>query len=257
MQNTHSSPAVVLRWRAYGESDKIVTFLTRDFGKITGIGKGARNSRRRFPNSLESLARVQVNFRQRPDASLAFLESCELATGNTAAFDAVRLAYGAYLAELAERFTAEWNPVPELYELLDGALAALQNGPATASFIRAYELQLLQHTGFGSPLEHCQQCGRDLDDARPVYFSAAQGRFWCGECRSEGDRLDSLAGEVVARLRELRATPLAECRNRPLGQYRDAAAHVTGRLIAVHLLRPLQSVRMIEQLAAERATATQ
>ena len=36
------TPAVVVRTRAFGESDKIVTFLTRDLGKIAGIAKGAR-----------------------------------------------------------------------------------------------------------------------------------------------------------------------------------------------------------------------
>src|SRR5512134_3304740 len=69
------SLAIVLRWRPYGESDKIVTFLSEDFGKLTGIAKGAKRSRRRFPNSLEALARVRMHFRLRPNASLAFLES--------------------------------------------------------------------------------------------------------------------------------------------------------------------------------------
>jgi DNA repair protein RecO (recombination protein O) len=71
--DSRSSLAIVLRWRAYGESDKIATFLTEDFGKLTGIAKGAKNSRRRFPNSLEPLARVRVHFRQKPTANLAFL----------------------------------------------------------------------------------------------------------------------------------------------------------------------------------------
>ena len=37
-----------MRSRAYGESDKIVAFLSRDFGKISGIAKGALRSKRRF-----------------------------------------------------------------------------------------------------------------------------------------------------------------------------------------------------------------
>ena len=49
---SRTSRAVVLRWRSYGESDKIATLLTEDAGKLTGIAKGAKNSRRRFANSL-------------------------------------------------------------------------------------------------------------------------------------------------------------------------------------------------------------
>jgi recombinational DNA repair protein (RecF pathway) len=34
------TPAVAVRTRAFGESDKVVTFLTRDLGKVAGIAKG-------------------------------------------------------------------------------------------------------------------------------------------------------------------------------------------------------------------------
>ena len=174
MVESHSSLAVVLRWRSYGESDKIVTFLTREFGKITGIGKGAKNSRRRFPNSLELLARVRVHFRQKQEASLAFLESCELIGPSSAREMAPeRLAYGGYLVELAEQMTVEWSPARPTYELLDEALQCLEQGPATAPFLRAYELKLLSCSGFAAPLERCTRCGDPLNQVwrnlfRPV-----------------------------------------------------------------------------------------
>ena len=57
------TPAIVLRSRAHGESDKIVTFLTRDWGKVTGIAKGAKRSRHRFVNVLEAFTQVQLRFR--------------------------------------------------------------------------------------------------------------------------------------------------------------------------------------------------
>src|ERR1700675_2473168 len=49
---SQSHEAIVLRSRPYGESDKIVSFLTADAGKLTGIAKGAKNSRGGFANSL-------------------------------------------------------------------------------------------------------------------------------------------------------------------------------------------------------------
>ena len=50
--NETTTPAIVVRARVFGESDKIVTFLTRDLGKVAGIAKGAKNSKRRFVNVL-------------------------------------------------------------------------------------------------------------------------------------------------------------------------------------------------------------
>src|SRR5438128_8385232 len=78
MGPSQRSEAIILRTRAYGESDKIVTFLTADAGKLTGMAKGAKNSRRRFANCLDPFTRVRVHFRIRPGASMAFMDSCDL-----------------------------------------------------------------------------------------------------------------------------------------------------------------------------------
>ena len=249
---SHSSPAVVLRWRAYGESDKIVTFLTREFGKITGIGKGARNSRRRFPNSLELLARVNVQFRQRDEASLAFLESAELLGPDTSSMSPERLAYGAYMTELAEQMTVEWNPAPETYALLEEAMISLEGGPATAPFLRAYELKLLDRAGFGPPIERCAQCDDPLSEAHESFFGALNGGFWCRDCGTREEGLTAVDATLVSRLRAMRDWPLERCRTEPFAGSRDHAARLTGQLLSLHLVRPLKSLRLIEQLARER-----
>lgn len=252
---SRSSQAVVLRWRAYGESDKIVTFLTRDFGKITGIGKGARNSRRRFPNSLELLARVRVHFRQRSEATLAFLESCELLGPSSSFMEPERLAYGAYLAELAEQMTVDWNPVPETYDLLEEALLSLESGPATASFLRAYELKLLERSGFAPPLHECSRCQGPLAVDGDPHFGPLQGVFWCRRCAAAARSTASDIGDftvsspLVARLRALREWPLERCRAEPFDAGREDAARLIGYLLSLHLIRPLKSLRLIEQLA--------
>ena len=50
--------AMVLRSHPLGESDRIVTFLTRSSGKVRGVAKGARRSRRRFGSNLEPLSQM-------------------------------------------------------------------------------------------------------------------------------------------------------------------------------------------------------
>jgi DNA repair protein RecO (recombination protein O) len=247
---SQSSLAIVLRWRAYGESDKIATLLTRDFGKLTGIAKGARRSKRRFANSLEPLARVRVHFRQRPEASLAFLESCDLLVPLGNLLEPSRFAYGSYLAELLEQLTVEGHAVADLYELLDEALAALQEGPASPALLRAFEVQLLTRAGLAPGLESCHHCQGDLSDASPTLLDTMHGTFSCRDCRSRNAASIEVAAGVVARLRLLRESPLRECRRQALGPEAAEAALLTGRLLAQHLSRPLRSLRLIAQLAA-------
>ena len=254
MPQSQNSPAIVLRWRAYGDSDKIATLLTAQFGKLTGIAKGAKNSRRRFANSLEPLARVRVHFRQRPGASLAFLESCELLTPTGALSEPTRFAYGSYLAELADRLTVEDDPVHDLYSLLAEALAELERGPATTAFLRAFELQLLSGAGLEPQLEACGRCGRAWTDPETAWLSLHHGTVVCATCRAADDATVDVSTALLARLEALKQGSLAAARTTPLGALAADAALLTGRLLSLHLARPLQSVRLIEQLAAPRGT---
>jgi DNA repair protein RecO (recombination protein O) len=248
-----SSRAIVLRWRAYGDSDKIATLLTEDFGKLTGIAKGARNSRRRFANSLEPLARVRVHFRQYPTATLAFLESCELLSSTAGLSDPSRFAYGSYLAELVDQLTLEDDPVRRLYALFDEALRELERAPATTAFLRAFELQLLTGAGFEPQFERCTRCERAWTVGEPVYFSLSRGTFACANCRSEQDATVGIEVDLLPWLAELKTLPLAACRERPLGGLAREAGELTGRLLALHLARPLRSVKLIEQLGSRQS----
>jgi DNA repair protein RecO (recombination protein O) len=248
------SLAIVLRWRSYGESDKIVTFLSQDFGKLTGIAKGAQRSRRRFPNALEALARVRMRFRLRPNASLAFLESADLLYPPAELTDPLRFAYASYLAELVDQLTLEEQPVQELYALLDQGLTELAQAPASAAMLRAFELQLLARAGFEPLLDRCHVCRQTLPEDHDAYLHTAHGTVMCSGCRQSNAPLTAYLGALLTRLAELQSLPLADCRARVLGGHAHDAAKLTGQLLALHIHRPLRSLTLIEQLTPNTVT---
>jgi DNA repair protein RecO (recombination protein O) len=248
VSESRSSLAVVLHWRSYGESDKIATLLTQDYGKLTGIAKGAKRSRRRFANSLEPLARVRVHFRQRPHATLAFLESCQLLQVVNEFADPLKFAYGSYLVELVDQLTVEEHPVRELYALLEEALTVIASGPISSAFLRAYELQLLGRTGYEPQLAACHRCAVPLAQLPASFVDTSHGTFWCEACRSHTASVVPLSPALLERLCELRNLPLAAGRSQSLGPLAAEAAQLTGRLLNLHLTRPLRSLRLIHQL---------
>lgn len=252
MPGSQSSPAIILRTRRYGEVDVIVTFLTRDFGKLTGIAKGAKNSRRRFANCLEPFARVRAHFRSRPGASLVFLERCELLHPAAAMAHPSRLAYGSYLVELVDRLTHEANPIGEVHTLLEQGLEQIERGPATATLLRAFELQLLRDLGYAPPLHHCGRCGGPFEGAADAFFDPAQALFLCHQCGERhraGERFTASTFAALARLQQL---PLAHCSAEPLPpEAARQAAGLTATLLGSHLSRPLRSLELIASLARE------
>jgi DNA repair protein RecO (recombination protein O) len=247
MGPSQASQAIILRTRAYGESDKIVTFLTEDAGKLTGIAKGAKNSRRRFANCLDPFTRVRAHFRSRPGASLVFLESCDLLEPVGALVDPAKFAYGSYLVELIDQLTAEAHPVRELYSLLTEGLGELRHGAATAALLRAFELQLLCHAGYDPELQHCGRCHRRLGAV--AFLDPIHGSIVCAGCRSREEPLIPIEPRTLAALQGLKGLRLNELRGHRLaGGVATEAAQLTGRLLALHLPRPLRSLKLIAAL---------
>lgn len=64
--------AVVSRSIPYGEVDKIVTLYTLDFGKLKGIAKAAKRSRKRFRNMLEICSYINVTFFEKETSDLVW-----------------------------------------------------------------------------------------------------------------------------------------------------------------------------------------
>lgn len=250
MSSSQSSLAIILRARAYAESDKIVTFFSAEIGKLTGIAKGARNSRRRFANCLDPFTTVRVHFKVRPNASLVFMESCDLLRPPGPLADPVKLAYGSYLVELVESLTVEAEPVEGVFDLLGDALEELRTGAATGGFLRSYELRLLHYTGFHPQLDACAQCRKALAREELGFLDARHGRILCTACREPRDDLLPLHVKTLATLQTLREMSLPQARGAALDDVTAAeAADLMGRLLALHLPRPLRSVRLISTLS--------
>jgi len=250
MSSSQSSPAIILRSRVYAESDKIVTFFSAEVGKLTGIAKGARNSRRRFANCLDPFTMVRVHFKVRPNASLVFMESCDLLQAPGPLADPVKLAYGSYLVELVDLLTVEAEPVDGVFELLEEALGELRIGAATGAFLRSYELRLLHHTGFHPQLDACAQCRKPLAGEDRGYLDPRHGRILCSACREPREDLLALHVTTLETLRALRDLSLRDTRAHSLDEVTSSeAADLLGRLLALHLPRPLRSVRLISTLS--------
>ena len=72
------SEAFVLQTWPFKEGDLIVSFLTRDFGKLRGVARRARRSKSGFGSGLERLSHIQMAYFQRENRELVNIDSCDL-----------------------------------------------------------------------------------------------------------------------------------------------------------------------------------
>ena len=73
-----TSEAIILRCWPMREADLIVSFFTRDQGKLRGVARRARRPKSNFGAGLERLSWVSVSWYQRETRELVSLNSCEL-----------------------------------------------------------------------------------------------------------------------------------------------------------------------------------
>jgi DNA repair protein RecO (recombination protein O) len=243
--------ALVLRAVDYGESDRVVTLLSRERGKLTAFARGARASRRRFGGSLEPFTLVAAELRERSGSDLLGLESVSpLRAHGAIRGDLARIACAGYAAELARELVRDHEPHEDLFDLLLAALGALDAGPARPALLRAFELGALRATGLAPRLDACARCGGPPPEGAPVRFDPAHGGVLCAACAplaSPGSpALSPAAAAALARLAEgglaaAETEPLAPPAGREL---RDALT----LFLDFHLGRRLAARRFLDEI---------
>jgi DNA repair protein RecO (recombination protein O) len=250
MPAEESTAAIVLRARDYLESDRIVTLLTREFGKLSGIAKGAKVSRRRFERKLEPFSQVNLFFRRRSQGELVFITRAEPGDSIPPMLedDLAKIALGSYMLELADALTSEEAEAADAYHVLARALDTLGGGAVTLAMRQSFELNLLRAAGFGLNFARCRICGvSESATGGAVYFVVARGGIVCARCRPQ-------APEGAVRLATVNAAALAALDDAPIEHAAILAAAgsdgalAIGRFLASILDRKLRSVDFLNSL---------
>lgn len=236
----------MLRGRPYGESDKIVSFLTRDFGKISGIAKGALRSKRRFVGSLEPFTCVQLGFRTRRQEELCFIESAEIVRGaRRLAFDLDRYAYSTYVVELVDSMVEGREAEPAIFEFVESTLARIDSDPdpPAPEWLRAFEVKLLALAGLEPKLDGCAVCQRlpADEETRHFRFNPRTGTILCHTC-ADGAGMP-VSGSALRYLLTLK-NGAARAPAPTAGEARV----ILQTFIAYHARRPLRSPALLREI---------
>jgi DNA repair protein RecO (recombination protein O) len=178
--------AIVIRSLNYGESDKITTFFTKDFGKLKGIAKGARRSRKRFQNALGLFSHLRLFFFDKEGLGLVRAESCDiLHSFPKIKEDLKKILYGNYYLELMNEMAGEREGNPEAFELLLSSLSNLEELDLQEEQLRIFEIRMLSLFGYRPNMRRCNLCQKDWEDLKEppaVFFSLERGALICETC---------------------------------------------------------------------------
>src|SRR6266851_122786 len=160
------SAAVVIGSFALGESDRVVTFFSREHGKVRGVARAARRPRSRFTGALELFTVGELVFFDTGKSDLLRIDHFDVVRPLARLReDLDRLGHASWIVECVGRLTADWDPHVALYALLTRSLRAMESGPPGRVAIR-FVTRCLDVLGHRPRLDRCVECGRRAPFAR-------------------------------------------------------------------------------------------
>jgi DNA repair protein RecO (recombination protein O) len=203
------SEAIVLRTYPLRESDLLVTLFTRLEGKVKGVARAAKKSKRRFGGALEPTTYVRALYEDRERQELARLDLCEVIespmTGEVTYLRAVALEH---VAELLDQLMPEREASDAVFRLSLAVIGELR-GSASWMPLTYFELWMTRLMGFLPELTECVMCGRSLDGRRAFWHALADGLTCLDDKRLASSEMSMESRTIAARMLRARVSDFA------------------------------------------------
>jgi len=194
------SEAIVLRTYPLREADLLVTLFTRAEGKVHGVARSAKKSKRRFGGALEPLTYVRAFYDVRERQELARLDSCEVLESPLASEVSYARAVGlGHIAELLDELLPDHEANDAIFRLTLSVLQML-TGPEIWMPITYFDLWLTRLVGFLPEFTECVVCGRNLNSDRAYFHALADGLMCANDKRLASSELTPESRALAARM---------------------------------------------------------
>ena len=240
------SEAIVLRTYPLREADLLVTLFTRAEGKVKGVARAAKKSKRRFGGALEPLTWVRAYYDDREGQELARLDSCDiLESPLSATVDYPRVVALEHIAEALDELLPDREANDALFRLAVSVLHQLRWGSIWMP-LTYFQLWLVRLVGFLPELSECGACGQALNGSRAFYHAMSDGLMCVRDKRLASSELSAESRELAAQM--FRA-PVESFAAEPwtAGQYSDLRKFLV-QILQRHIEKKLVTAGMLAKL---------
>lgn len=244
IEKTH---AIVLRYVPNGNTSRIVTWLTRDHGRIATIIKGSQRPKSAFLGQFDLFYTCELLYYTRSRSDLHIARECSpIKVRPHLRHDWRACALASYATDLALRVAPPQAPQWRVYRWLDGVLDDFDRSGATPAVMIWHELHLLAELGLAPRLNHCMNCNTAFSETKAAsHYSHQRGGLLCNACAKADSRpAYPVPADVVTMLRNWQRTNASpELIRRTRCEPRQLALleRMLGEFLRYHLDLPLPS----------------
>lgn len=198
-----------MRTKEFGETDLLVTYFTLDRGRLKGVAKGARKSRKRFANCLDLFCLVDLEYSLKREGGLYFLNSGKLINAYPGLrSDFAILSKASYMVELTEILFPLGVADRNMFELLRGSLDSLSKGEITDIISILFEVRAMALGGYAINFDRCSICGRPYKGEGRAVFRREKGGIACIRCQQESAVSPGINPQTVKMIKLMQTKPL-------------------------------------------------
>lgn len=179
-----TTKGLVIKEQTIGESDRLVTLLTADFGLVKAFVRRAKQLKSRLNSATTLFAYCDFSLYRSKDAFVVD-DAVPIEVFFGLRQDIDRLTLAQYFAQLAYEMSAEEEPEEELLRLTLNSLHLLCKGEKSLFQIKAvFEFRALCLGGYMPSVLACDSCG--TYETEMMYFDTLEGKIYCENCPKAG-----------------------------------------------------------------------
>lgn len=204
--------AIVLSTDIFGEADRYIQVLTRDWGVVTLLAKSARKSRRRYAGGLDIFCHNEINVRGDIPRRAYLVDLTVINAFSKIRDDLEKILFAGKLLQWIRSLANVNTPIQQVYSLLGQTLALIENQTdATRLELLGlvFRLKLLSYLGFHPRTETCALCSGTLDAS---LFDLGAGGIICTTCKPTSNHWELHPEEVhvMTHAKDIRLTRFDE-----------------------------------------------
>ncbi len=176
--------AIVVKSYPFKEKDKVVVLLTENFGKITGIAKGAVNSKR-FGGALDHFACSRISFIEKPTSDMVRIdEAVSHHEFSNIHKNIEALASASLGAEFILKLIEPQQPLRDLFVVYSHFLYQLDLGLKTEIALSAFWVKFMKILGYMPEVIECISCLKKFTEMpeQSLYWNIENGEILCSQC---------------------------------------------------------------------------
>ncbi len=239
------SEAIVLRSWELREADLLVSFFTRAEGKVKGVAKSAKKSKKRFGGALEPLTYVRVYYADKERRELSHIDSCDVLESPLAgAVDVPRAMALGHVAEVLEELLPEREVNDAIFRLAVTVLGRLNAGEIWAP-LTYFDLWIARLTGILPEMSECLTCGAALNGHKAYFHVLADGLMCAQHKRLASSEMSGESRQLAA---EMFRAPVDAFNKWPKSRGMDLRKFAV-QAVERHIEKKIVTAQMLERLS--------